>query len=282
VLNLDAVGQSVEAEGYSWTEKDVMLYALAVGASQGNALTELRFTTENSAGLTLAVFPAFGAFVAQQSGLRPDVGTTAPGLALHAEQAVTVPGPLPAQATVRTTNTISHIFDKKSGALVVTDTTVQDAATGVTLVSARSGTFYRGEGGFGGDRGPSASWQRPGREPDAVVRYRTRPDQALLYRLTGDRNPLHSDPELARKRGNERPILHGMCTYGFAGRALLHSLCGSDPARFTSMTGRFSAPVLPGQELAVHIWADDGEARFQVTADTGAVVIDHGLCSYRP
>jgi acyl dehydratase len=282
VLNLDAVGKSAEAEGYSWSDREVMLYALAVGASQGNALSDLQFTTENSEGLTLQVIPTFGAMVAQQSGRRPDVGIVGAGMALHAEQALTVHGALPLAATVRTTNTIRHIYDKKSGALVVTDTTVQDTATGATLVTARSGTFYRGEGGFGGDRGPAADWQRPSRVPDAVVRYAIRPDQALLYRLTGDRNPLHSDPNLARRRGNQRPILHGMCTYGFAGRALIEALCGSDASRFTSMTGRFSAPVLPGQELTVHIWAEDGDALFQVLADDNAVVIDHGRCSYQP
>ncbi len=282
MLNLDAIGQSVESDGYGWSEKDVMLYALAVGASQDDASSELSFSTENTEGTELRVLPTFAALVAQQSGRRADVGSVPAGMALHAEQAFTLHGPLPTAASIRTTTTIRNIFDKRSGALVVTDTEVVEAETGRPLISARSGTFIQGQGGYGGDRGPSASWQRPGRTPDAVVRYTTRRDQALLYRLTGDRNPLHSDPSLARARGNERPILHGMCTYGFTGRALLHTLCRSDPSRFVSMTGRFSAPVLPGEQLSVHIWAEGTEASFQVTTDSGVVVLDHGQCSFRP
>jgi len=282
VLNLDSVGQSTESDTYRWSGQDVILYALAVGASQGDATAELQFSTENTEGVALQVLPTFGALVAQQAARRPSIGGVAPGMALHAEQAVTLHRPLPAEGCARTRCTIQNIFDKTSGALVVSDIEVLDAGTGEPLVTARAGTFIRGEGGFGGDRGPAASWQRPGRGPDVIVRYATRPEQALLYRLTGDRNPLHSDPSLARARGNERPILHGMCTYGFAGRALLHTLCGSDPSRFVSMTGRFSAPVLPGQDLSVHIWAEGDQAWFQAVTGDDVVVIDQGLCSFRP
>jgi len=282
VLNVDAVGRSVESVGYQWSATDVMRYALAVGAGAGDATEELEFTTENTDGVSLRVLPTFGALVAQQSGRRPDIGPVPPGMALHAEQAMTLHGPLPTEGTTRTTATISHIFDKISGALVITDIEVTDATTEAPLVSVRSGVFIRGAGGFGGERGPAAAWQRPGRPPDTMVRYATGKNQALLYRLTGDRNPLHSDPSLARAAGQERPILHGMCTYGFAGRALLHTLCGSDPARFVSMSGRFTAPVLPGQELSVRIWADGDEAMFQVLSEAGAIVLDHGTCSFRP
>jgi len=113
------------------------------------------------------------------------------------------------------------------------------------------------------------------------VTYRTRPDQALLYRLSGDRNPLHSDPAFARRGGFDRPILHGLCTYGFTGRALLHTVCGSDPARFRSMYGRFSRPVVPGQSLVVAVWLDgDGRALFQTTTEDGTVVIDRGVTTF--
>jgi acyl dehydratase len=136
--------------------------------------------------------------------------------------------------------------------------------------------FIRGEGGFGGDRGPSAAWERPEREPDQRVSSQTRPDQALLYRLSGDRNPLHSDPAFAARAGFPRPILHGLCTYGVTGRLLLHALCGSDPGRFRSMRARFSRPVLPGARLTVSIWVDGATATFQTSDDDGQVVIDHG------
>ena len=123
----------------------------------------------------------------------------------------------------------------------------------------RSSLFIRGEGGWGGERGPSGPQNvPPDRDPDHVVTYQTSPDQALLYRLNGDRNPLHSDPSFAAMGGFDRPILHGLCTYGFTGRALLHTLCGSDPARFEHIEGRFASPVLPGDELTV---ADVGDVR---------------------
>jgi acyl dehydratase len=280
MLNLDVVGQSLESPEFSWTDRDVLLYALSVGASQDNASSELQFTTENTGGVDLQVLPTFGALVAQQASVRPKIGDVPPGMSVHAEQTVVLHAPLPISARVNARCTIQGIFDKTSGALVVSDVDVYDAVTGNVLVTARTGTFVRGEGGFGGDRGPRPDWQRPSRAPDVVVSYATRPDQALLYRLTGDRNPLHSDPALARMRGTDRPILHGMCTYGFTGRALLHTLCDSDPRRFLSMAGRFTAPVLPGDVISVHIWDDGGTAQFQAVRADGAVVIDHGVCSY--
>jgi acyl dehydratase len=228
------------------------------------------------------VLPTFGALIAQQAGVPPKIGDIPPGMTLHAEQAVVLHRPLPVSGRVYARCTIRGIFDKTSGALVVSDVDVYDAVTGDALVTARGGSFLRGEGGFGGDRGPLTEWERPSRDPDVVVSYATRPDQALLYRLTGDRNPLHSDPALARMRGTERPILHGMCTYGFTGRALLHALCDADPTRFLSMRGRFTAPVLPGDVISVSIWRDGNMAQFQTVRADGAVVIDHGVCTFRP
>jgi acyl dehydratase len=143
--------------------------------------------------------------------------------------------------------------------------------------------FIRGEGGWGGDRGPSGPKNvAPDRAPDHEVTYVTRPDQALTYRLSGDRNPLHADPEFAKAAGFPKPILHGLCTYGFTGRALLHSLCGSDPARFTSMAARFSKPVYPGDALTVKMWVDGGEAIFRTETQNGDVVIDQGLATFTP
>jgi acyl dehydratase len=121
----------------------------------------------------------------------------------------------------------------------------------------------------------------PERQPDHVVTYQTSPDQALIYRLSGDRNPLHSDPAFAAMGGFERPILHGLCTYGFTGRALLHTLAGSDPANFKHMEGRFSSPVIPGDTLVVSMWrTGDGEAVFTTATGDGKVVIDQGLCRF--
>jgi len=180
---------------------------------------------------------------------------------------------------------VTGMYDKISGALVASESVATDAATGAKLVTSRSGVFIKGEGGFGGDRGPSNGWRRPTGEPDHRVLQPTRPEQALLYRLSGDRNPLHADPAFAARGGFSRPILHGLCTYGVTGRALLHTLCGSDPARFRSMSGRFTRPVLPGDTLVVSVWLpEDGgnTARFQTAAEDGAVVIDRGRIEFLP
>jgi acyl dehydratase len=201
---------------------------------------------------------------------------------VHAEQAFELHRPLPVEGTVRTVATVTGMYDKGSGGLVVTEAVAVDAATGEPLITSRASTFIRGEGGFGGDRGPSDPWQRPDRDPDLTVVMPTRPEQALIYRLSGDRNPLHADPKFAARGGFSKPILHGLCTYGVTGRALLHALCGSDPARFGSMSGRFSRPVFPGETLTVSIWRDGhGSALFQTANQDGAVVIDRGRLAVR-
>ena len=201
---------------------------------------------------------------------------------VHAEQYVELHRPLPVAGTVRTSSRITGMYDKGSGALVESESVAVDPASGEPVITTRTGTFIRGEGGFGGERGSAEPWQLPDRAPDHKVVEQTRPEQALLYRLSGDRNPLHADPKFAARGGFSRPILHGLCTYGFTGRVLLHELCGSDPARFISMAGRFSAPVLPGDSLVVSIWTgDDGTAQFQTAKEDGTVVIDRGRARYR-
>ena len=132
-----------------------------------------------------------------------------------------------------------------------------------------------------GERGEDAPWARPDREPDAQIVYPTRLDQALLYRLTGDRNPLHSNPEFARQAGFERPILHGMCTYGFTARALLHAVADSDPDHFGGFSARFSKTVDPGDTLTVSIWRTEDGALFQTAKQTGDIVVDRGVMTLR-
>ena len=202
---------------------------------------------------------------------------------VHAEQAFELHRPLPVAGTVRTVSTVTGIYDKGSGALVVTENVAVDAATSEPLVTSRTSAFIRGEGGFGGERGTDPPWARPDREPDYQVIQQTRPEQALIYRLSGDRNPLHVDPKFAARGGFSQPILHGLCTYGVTGRALLYVLCDSDPARFRSMAGRFSRPVLPGEPLTVSVWRQDGTdtALFQTTKQDGTVVIDRGRLQVR-
>jgi len=279
-LNPDAVGATSQPGRRSWTSKDALLYALGVGAGTD----DLPFTTENTQNVAQQVLPTMAVVLgAGDRGLWEHVGDINWTMLLHGEQAVEQHAPIPVEGEIESVTTITGIYDKGSGALLTTETRSVDTATGEPLFTTRSGAFIRGEGGWGGDRGPS----RPAHVPaDSAVYhtvvYETRPEQALLYRLSGDRNPLHSDPSFASAAGFDRPILHGLCTYGFTGRALLQSLCDGDPARFGSMDARFSAPVWPGDTLTVSIWeTGEGEAFFQTKRDDGTVVIDGGRCTFR-
>jgi acyl dehydratase len=265
----------------SWDSKDALLYAVGVGAGLGDPLQELEFTTENCEGIEQKVLPTFAVLVAQARTGR-SLGEFNRAMLVHAEQHFELHRPLPVAGTVRTTSTVTGIYDKGSGALVVTENMAVDAATGEPLVTSRSGTFIRGEGGFKGPRGTDPPWELPDRAPDHQVIRETRPELALVYRLSGDRNPLHVDPKFAARGGFSQPILHGLCTYGVTGRALLRVLCAGDPARFRSMSGRFSRPVVPGESLTVRVWRQDEEtALFQTARADGAVVIDRGRVQFR-
>jgi acyl dehydratase len=212
-----------------------------------------------------------------------DIGTFNPALLVHGQQAVTLHRPIPVEGTVTITSELVGMYDKGKAAVIVTEThAVMD---GEPLYTNTSSAFIRGEGGWGGDRGPSGPKNvPPDRAPDHQVTYRTSRDQAFVYRLSGDRNPLHTDPAFAAIGGFDRPILHGLCSYGFTGRALLHAICDSDPARFGHIEARFAAPVLPGDSLTISMWSGDaGETLFSTSAvdpddpSTERVVIDQGL-----
>ncbi|WP_334143047.1 MaoC/PaaZ C-terminal domain-containing protein [Rhabdothermincola sp.] len=277
-INPDAVGSTSEPYEHSWTEKDVMLYALGVGAGTG----ELQFTTENTMDTPLRVLPTMAVVLGVGGfGAMAKIGTFNPAMLVHGEQAIELYGEIPTSGTVSTVGEITGIWDKGKGAVIVTESISTDVSTGKPLFKNTMSAFIRGEGGWGGDRGPSGPRNEPPeRAPDHEVTYRTRDDQALIYRLSGDRNPLHSDPAFAKLGGFDRPILHGLCTYGFTGRALLHTLCGSNPARFRSMEGRFSSPVYPGEALTVRMWVEGSSATFQTCGEDGRVVIDSGRVTF--
>ena len=277
-LNPDAVGSTSDPVEVSWTSKDALLYALGVGAGTD----ELAFTTENTTDTPQRVLPTMAVILMLGgTGALKEIGTFNPAMLVHGSQAIELTGEIPVEGTVSSKGTITGIYDKGSGAVVEIEIVSADVATGAPLFTNTTSMFIRGEGGWGGDRGPSVSKEVPDRTADHVVTYQTRPDQALLYRLSGDRNPLHSDPAFAAQAGFDRPILHGLCSYGFTGRALLHSLCDGDPARFTSMAGRFAKPVFPGEELTIDAWVTGpGEAVFVTRGGDGRVVIDGGRCTF--
>jgi acyl dehydratase len=282
-INPDAVGTKGEPVETSWTSKDCLIYALGVGAGSIDALEELAFTTENTSEVPQQVLPTMAVVLSfAAGGVMGAAGDFNWAMLVHGEQAIELHAPIPTEGRISTVAEISAIWDKGKGAVVETTNVSTDLATGRPLFSARSASFIRGEGGFGGERGPSGPRNVvPDRAPDHEVSYPTRQDQALLYRLSGDRNPLHSDPAFAAMGGFPKPILHGLCTYGFTGRGLLHSVCGSDPSRFRSMEGRFSSPVFPGETLTVKAWdTGDGEAVFQTCGDDGRVVLDAGRVTF--
>ena len=276
-LNPAAVGTTSAPHTVQWDSARALLYALSVGAGTD----DLAYTTENTAGVAQRVLPTFPVVVSTTLAPLDAAGSFDLADLVHGRQAVTLHRPLPATGSAEVVGTIAAMYDKGSAAVVVIDSHATDADDGAPLYSLSTSLFIRGEGGWGGDRGPSGSADAPpDRAPDHVVTYRTTPDQALLYRLNGDRNPLHSDPAFAARAGFERPILHGLCTFGFTSRALLATFCDGDADRFEHIEGRFASPVLPGDELTVAMWdCGDGLARFH-TSVGDRVVFDHGAHRY--
>ena len=270
-LRPDLVGATGDPVEFAWTHDDTMLYAVAVGAGQDDPLFELAFTTENTEGVVPQVLPTFANIITR--GARLDFGDYDPARLVHAEQAFRLHARLPLAGRATVTPRVTEVLDKGRAALVTTEATAVDTATGAPLATTVQKLYLGGEGGFGGPRGTSAPWAVPDRAPDHVLECRTARGQALLYRLTGDRNPLHADPAFAARGGFPAPILHGMCTYGFTGRLLLHALCDGDAGRFRAMEGRFSKPVYPGDPLTVQVWREG----FFRTLRGSDVVIDHGV-----
>ncbi|MDQ0691427.1 MaoC/PaaZ C-terminal domain-containing protein [Arthrobacter sp. W4I7] len=279
-IDLDSIGKKWIVGERSWSARDAMLYALGVGAGAKDPFDELAFTTENSRDVDQCVLPTFGVVLGSGSGNLSRFGDFPLSSILHAEQALTLHAPLPQAGTVVTTARVVDILDKGTGAMIITEAALRDKASGRLLIQNRNTIFARGEGGYGGWRGESTVWEQPAGAPDHVVQYQTRRDQALLYRLSGDGNPLHSDPRMAADSGFDRPILHGLCTFGFTGRALLHTMCDSDPSRFGSIAVRFASPVIPGDELTVRMWDAGDSLKFQ-TLVGDRVVLDRGLFTRR-
>ncbi|MFF7853939.1 MaoC/PaaZ C-terminal domain-containing protein [Streptomyces sp. NPDC007904] len=250
----------------SWGVKDVLLYHLGIGAGRpATDPRELRYTLESR----LHVLPSFATVA---GGGPPGVigALSLPGVdvdlarVLHGGQSLTVHRPLPAEGTATTTDRITAVHDRGDAAVLVMRTEAADADGPLWTGDAR--IHVRGEGGWGGDRGPSARREAPAREPDRIVERAVREDQALLYRLCGDFNPLHADPAFAARAGFERPILHGLCTYGMTLKAVVDTLLGGDVNRVRGCTTRFAGIVHPGETLRIRMWRGHGEVRVAVGA----------------
>ncbi len=253
-----AIGAARPADDFEWTSSDVLLYHLALGAgSDPTDPRELQYATEDD----LQVLPTF-AVVAPSVHATEEPRVEYPGISidltkvLHGTQRIDVHRPLPTDGKARAVARVKDIWDKGAAAVVVTETVVTDL-DGAPLWTNTSSIFARGEGGFGGSRGPSGPPGPPDREPDTVIVTPTLPQQALWYRLLGDRNPLHSRPSFAESAGFSKPILHGLCTYGMVAKALVDELLDGDVTRLRAFEVRFAGVVFPGETLRTSVWRSD-------------------------
>lgn len=267
----------------TYGQRDCILYALGVG--QGiDPLDEgqLKYVDETK----LVAIPTMANVLGHPGFWMRDMDTGIDWVRIvHGEQSCRLHRPLPVSATVVGRNRIVDIVDKgmDKGALLYVERTLTDAESGELLATLLQTVFCRGDGGFGGkSEGGRAMTPTPDRAPDRTLDMPTHTQLALIYRLSGDLNPLHSDPATARKAGFERPILHGLATFGIAGAALTRACCDDEPSRFIAISARFSAPVFPGDTISFDIWdTGPGQAAFRArVAERNAVVLSHGSFEY--
>ncbi|MGB8403440.1 MAG: MaoC/PaaZ C-terminal domain-containing protein [Mycobacterium sp.] len=257
-INLDeALGAELPPVEFSWSSSDIQLYHLGLGAgTDPMSEKELRYLVDN----TPQVLPTFGN-VAQSFHMTEPPKVQFPGIdielskVLHASEAVYADAPIPPSGSGRAVQKFTEIWDKGKAAVIWSETTVT-TLDGAPLWTQKRSIFARGEGGFGGDRGPASTATEPDRAPDLTVDLPTLPQQALLYRLCGDRNPLHSDPGFAKAAGFDRPILHGLCSYGIGCKAIVDNVLDGDAGRVRSYGARFAGVVFPGETLQANLWRD--------------------------
>lgn len=266
---------------HTLTPRDTMLYALGVGLG-ADPLNEqqLRFVYEKN----LAALPTMAVILAAPHAWLKKTGSGFGEKSVHGEQTFTIHKPLPVEGVLVGVPKLAGVIDKgiengkNRGAVIVTERKVYEKKSGDLLCTCVSSSFCRGDGGFGGPTGPSPEpHAMPETAPQFTCDLPTLPQAALIYRLSGDYNPLHSDPAHAQRVGFPKPILHGLCTFGVAGHALLKTLCDYEPARFKSMQARFSAPVYPGETLRTHLWRNGNDVSFRcLVPERGAVVLNNG------
>ncbi len=255
-----AIGARIPPSRYSWADEDVILYHLGIGAgSDPIEPSELRYAYEGDLVVipTFATIPPFSLLMGFVSVDGVDVNLAQ---ILHGEQETIVHREIPTSGSVVNEGVVTGIYDKGSGALARVEVVSTLEESQEPVFTNISTLFIKGEGGWGGDTGPSTRVAMPERDPDRVVASPTLPQQALLYRVaSGDRNPLHADPGFAAFAGYERPILHGLCTYGIVCKAVIDSALDCDPTRVASYRGRFSGVVYPGETIQTRIW-DEGDS----------------------
>jgi len=257
-----AIGQTVGEVSFSWSSSDVLLYHLAIGAGShpGDHVDPdaLRWTAD---GASLQVLPTFGVVVPTFHMSDPpplDLPGCDINLAqvVHGSQSISVAAPVPTSGSATVTTRISEIWDKGKAAVIWQEGTAL-SPSGEHLWTTRSSIFVKGEGGWGGDRGSASPVELPDRTPDADTTYDVAPTQALLYRLCGDRNPLHADPEFAKAAGFPAPILHGLCSYGIVLRTVTEELFGGEAGKVKGFNARFAGVVFPGETIRVRGWHTD-------------------------
>jgi len=265
------------------TKRDAILYALGVGlGSDPGDAKQLQYVYEDG----LQALPTMAIILGYPGPwhAKGDLGITRSHV-VHGEQGLRIVKPLPVEGDITGKTRITGVVDKgkDKGALIMTECTVREKASGDVVCTLTSTTFCRADGGFGGPDGPvKAPHALPEAPPQHVCDLPTLPQAALIYRLSGDYNPLHADPAYAAKAGYKMPILHGRCTFSIAGHAILKTLCGYDPARFVSMEGRFSAPVYPGETVRTEMWRDGNVVSFRATVPArGATVLNNGRAEIR-
>jgi hypothetical protein len=276
VIDLTRIGEVQGPATVQWTQRDAMLYAVALGLGADDPTKDLEFTTENSVGYEQQVIGTYCAVIAQNAALPRNLGDVNATSVLHAGQEIRIARELPPAGVLAVSQSTTAVYDKGTGALAVIESTGVDPTDGKLVFASRNLSFIRGGGGFGGRRGPSPIWAPPARSADFSFPVPTSWNQSLIYRLCGDRNPLHSDPGFAARAGFDRPILHGLATFGMVAKRVADAVGVPPSLAERQLSVRFAHPVTPGQVLTVRGWLHEDTILFEAALASGKLVLSQG------